>query len=84
MTHQYFQMATLQTMKLKEIKDSWNDNAIDLTEVHYLLITWKNDPFKGRGKVPFLCSLAVLISSIELDEVSFLGHMILGNFWFSA
>ena len=71
MTHQYFQMATLQTMKLKEIKDSWNDNAIDLTEVDYLLITWKNDPFKGRGKVPFLSKVETIdLDDLECDNVN--------------
>ena len=71
MTHQYFQMATLQTMKLKEIKDSWNDNAIDLTEVDYLLITWKNDPFKGRGKVPFLFKVETIdLDDLECDNVN--------------
>ena len=70
-THQYFQMATLQTMKLKEIKDSWNDNAIDLTEVDYLLITWKNDPFKGRGKVPFLSKVETIdLDDLECDNVN--------------
>lgn len=64
-------MATLQSMKLKEIKDSWNDNAIDLTDVDYLLITWKNDPFKGRGKVPFLSKVETIdLDDLECDNVN--------------
>ena len=64
-------MATLQTMKLKEIKETWNDKAIDLTEVDYLLITWKNDPFKARGKVPFLSKVETTdLDDLECDNVN--------------
>ena len=64
-------MATIQSLKLKDIKESWTDDAIDLTEVDYLLITWKNDPFKGRGKVPFLSNVETIdLDDLECDNVN--------------